>query len=134
MVVSSIGRYSGGACCTMLARSSLVIRICHGAPGVTCSPAMKPSASQRCIEEVFIPRICAALRMETSSPSGGVGGAWNRGISRYLRRLPLADAEVPDAVEAREDKIPEPPPEPVTPGGETAPHREVGRKSVAWRA
>ena len=46
-VVSSIGRYSGGACCTMRARSSSVIRICQGAPGVTCSPAMKPSASQR---------------------------------------------------------------------------------------
>src|SRR5947208_2746279 len=47
MVVSSIGRYSGGASCTMRARNSSVIRICHGAPGVTCSPAMKPSASQR---------------------------------------------------------------------------------------
>src|SRR3984893_7763184 len=47
MVVSSIGRYSGGACGTMRARNSSVIRICHGAPGVTCSPAMKPSASQR---------------------------------------------------------------------------------------
>jgi hypothetical protein len=46
---------------------------------------------------------------------------------RELRVL-LADAEVPDAVEAGEDQIPEPPPEPVTPGGETAPHREVGRK------
>ena len=46
-VASSIGRYSGGACCTMRDRSSSVIRICHGAPGVTCSPAMKPSASQR---------------------------------------------------------------------------------------
>src|ERR1700679_265408 len=32
-VVSSIGRYSGGASCTMRARNSSVIRICHGAPG-----------------------------------------------------------------------------------------------------
>src|SRR5450432_2148259 len=36
-VVSSIGRYSGGACCTMCARSSSLIRICHGTLGVTCS-------------------------------------------------------------------------------------------------
>jgi hypothetical protein len=41
IVASSIGRYSGGACCTTLACSSLVIRICQGAPGVTRSPAMK---------------------------------------------------------------------------------------------
>ena len=47
IVVSSIGRYPGGSCCTMRARNSSVMRICHGAPGVTCSPAMKPSASQR---------------------------------------------------------------------------------------
>ena len=33
MVVSSMGRYSGGACSTMRARSSSVMRICHGAPG-----------------------------------------------------------------------------------------------------
>jgi hypothetical protein len=28
-------------------RSSSLTRICQGAPGVTCSPAMNPSASQR---------------------------------------------------------------------------------------
>src|SRR6516225_3916994 len=46
-VASNIGRYSGGACGTMRARNSSVTRICQGAPGVTCSPAMNPSASQR---------------------------------------------------------------------------------------
>jgi len=46
-VVSSIGRYPGGVCSTKRARNSSVIRICHGAPGVTCSPAIKPSLSHR---------------------------------------------------------------------------------------
>ena len=55
----------------MRARNSSVIRICHGAPGVTCSPAMKPSASQRWIVEVLRLRICAALRIVATSPSGG---------------------------------------------------------------
>src|SRR5262249_41857811 len=69
-------------------RNSSVMRICHGAPGVTCSPAMKPSASQRGIEDVFMPKIWAALRIETSSPVGGSEGGWNRGMLRYRRRLP----------------------------------------------
>src|SRR5438093_197200 len=47
IVASSIGRYSGGACSTNRERNSWVSRICHGAPGVTCSPAMNPSFSQR---------------------------------------------------------------------------------------
>ena len=76
IVVSNIGRYSGGACATMRERISSLMRICHGAPGVTCSPAMKPSFSQRCIVDVFIPRICAALRIETSPPVGGSAGGW----------------------------------------------------------
>src|SRR5499427_7875095 len=74
IVVSNIGRYSGGACATMREHNSSLMRICHGAPGVTCSPAMKPSFSQRCIVDVFIPRICAAFRIETGSPVGGSAG------------------------------------------------------------
>jgi RNA-directed DNA polymerase len=46
-VASSIGRYPGGASSTKRARSVSVIRIRHGAPGVSCSPTMKPSRSQR---------------------------------------------------------------------------------------
>ena len=39
-----------------------------------CQPAMNV--------EVFMPRICAALRMETSSPLGGSAGGWKRGMLR----------------------------------------------------
>src|SRR5664280_1281868 len=75
IVVSSMGRYSGGASTTKRARNSSVMRICQGAPGVTCSPAMKPSLSHRCIVEVLIPRIFAACRMDASSPADcSVGG------------------------------------------------------------
>ena len=51
-------------------------------------------------DDVFMPRICAALRMETSSPLGGVAGGWNRGIPRYRRKLPtwLAVKRSPVAV------------------------------------
>jgi len=82
MVASSMGRYSGGACSTMRARSSSVMRICHGAPGVTCLPAMKPSASQRWMVEVFMPRIWAALRIETTSPCVDCAEGWKRGMPR----------------------------------------------------
>src|SRR6516162_10141383 len=40
-------RYPSGASSAMRARKSSVRRICHGAPGVSCSPAMMPSLSQR---------------------------------------------------------------------------------------
>src|ERR1035441_7965977 len=74
-VVSSMGRYTGSASSTKRARNSSVMRICQGAPGVTCSPAMKPSLSHRCIVEVLIPRIFAACRMDASSPVDcSVGG------------------------------------------------------------
>ena len=75
IVVSSMGRYSGGASSTKRVRNSSVMRICQGALGVICSPAMKPSLSHRCIVEVLIPRIFAACRMDASSPADcSVGG------------------------------------------------------------
>lgn len=46
-VASRISREAGGAFSTKRARISSVTRIPHGAPGVSCAPAMKPSLSQR---------------------------------------------------------------------------------------
>jgi hypothetical protein len=46
-VASIIGTYPSGAVSTKRARSSAVNRMRHGAPGVSCSPAMKPSLIQR---------------------------------------------------------------------------------------
>ncbi len=43
-------------------------RMRHGAPGVSCSPAMKPSPSQRCTVDGTTPRILAASVIVTSSP------------------------------------------------------------------
>ena len=50
--------------------------------------------------EVFIPRICAALRIVTKSPSGGSTGDWYRGMFRKRRREPtwLAVKRSPVAV------------------------------------
>ena len=46
-VASIMGTYPSGAVSTKRARSSAVNRMRHGAPGVSCSPAMKPSLIQR---------------------------------------------------------------------------------------
>ena len=46
-IKSRLGRNSGGASATIRERKSSLMRICHGAPDVICSPWMKPSASQR---------------------------------------------------------------------------------------
>jgi hypothetical protein len=46
-VASIIGTNPSGAVSTKRARSSAVNRMRHGAPGVSCSPAMKPSLIQR---------------------------------------------------------------------------------------
>jgi hypothetical protein len=81
-VASSIGRYPSGACSTKRERSSSVMRMRHGAPGVSCSAAMKPSFNQRWTVEGATPRISAALCILTNSPSGEVddGAASKRGI------------------------------------------------------
>src|SRR5919106_196270 len=46
-VASIIGTYPSGAASTNRARSAAVMRMRHGAPGVSCSPAIKPSLIQR---------------------------------------------------------------------------------------
>jgi len=47
LVASCTGTWPSGVCSTKRDRNSSFTRMRHGAPGVTCSPAMKPSASQR---------------------------------------------------------------------------------------
>ena len=47
-VASSIASHPSGASSTNSARTWSVRRIRHGAPGVICSPVMKPSVIQRC--------------------------------------------------------------------------------------
>ena len=68
------------------ARSSSVTRIRQGAPGVSCSPAMNPSASQRWSVEGATSRMSAARAIGNSSSSGGSPGGWRRGIFREPRR------------------------------------------------
>ena len=58
-----------GACSQTRARSSSVSWICHGAPGVICSPVMNPSRSQRCTVAVETPSSLAAVAIVTISPS-----------------------------------------------------------------
>jgi hypothetical protein len=53
------------------ARSSPVIRIRQGAPGVSCSPGMNPSLTHRCRVEGASPSWRAASATVRSSPSGG---------------------------------------------------------------
>jgi hypothetical protein len=67
-------RQPGGVSSTKRSRSSSVMRMRQGAPGVSCSPAMNPSASQRCTVEVTTPKILAASVTVTSSPSGCSAG------------------------------------------------------------
>ena len=79
-VASSMASQPGGASSTKRERRSSVTRMRHGAPGVSCSPAMKPSPSQRCTVEGTTPRIFAASAMVASSPSvasrdGRAGGS-----------------------------------------------------------
>ncbi len=88
LVASSIGTWPSGASATKRARISSLMRMRHGAPGVICSPAMKPSASQRCTVEGTTPRISAALLIVTNSPLEETMAGSNRGICQYRRRLP----------------------------------------------
>ena len=78
------------------------MRMRQGAPAVSCSPAMKPSLSQRCTVEGTMPRISAARCTVTSSPSGVgfFGGRSNRGMPQWVRRLQtrLAVKRLPVAV------------------------------------
>jgi hypothetical protein len=76
MVASSTGSQPSGACSTNRPRSSSVIRMRRGAYRMGCSPAMNPSASQRCTVEGTTPRILVASVIVTSSPSGAMAGGW----------------------------------------------------------
>ena len=74
-----------GASSTNRARMSSVSRIRQGAPGVSCSPAMNPSASQRCSVEGAKPSWLAASVTVSSSPSGGAVSAWWQGMCQWWR-------------------------------------------------
>ena len=88
-VASSIGMYPSGAFSTKRERSSSLMRMRQGAPGVSCSAAIKPSFNQRWTVEGATPRISAALCILTSSPSGEVddSAGSKRGIPQCVRRL-----------------------------------------------
>src|SRR6266702_1322860 len=80
LVASNIGTSPSGACSTKRLRTSSLRRMHHGAPGVICSPAMKPSETHRCTVEGAIWRISAAFAIVTNSPSVGAVPGSNRGI------------------------------------------------------
>ena len=66
-----------GALSTNRLRISSVSRMRQGAPGVSCSPAMNPSASQRCRVDGARPSSAAASVTVSSSPScGSSAGVW----------------------------------------------------------
>jgi len=71
-----------GASSTKRPRSCSVTRMRHGAPGVSCSPPMKPSLSQRWSVEGATSRILAASCTVTRSPSGSGGDGSHRGMSQ----------------------------------------------------
>src|SRR6266568_7183871 len=78
LVASNIGTSPSGACSTKRLRTSSLRRMHHGAPGVICSPAMKPSETHRCTVEGAIWRISAAFAIVTNSPSVGAVPGSNR--------------------------------------------------------
>src|SRR4029077_4727919 len=73
-------RYPSGASSATRARKSSVRRMRQGAPGVSCSPAMMPSLSQRCTVEVARPSLSAICFIVINCPSGGVSGGSKRGM------------------------------------------------------
>ena len=79
-VASIIVTKPWGGASTKRERSSSVMRMRQGAPGVSCSPAMKPSLSQRCTVDGAMPRIVAASATVTKSPVGASIGGSKRGI------------------------------------------------------
>src|SRR5271166_3041441 len=76
-----------GAFSTNSERSSSVMRMRHGAPGVTCSPAMKPSLSQRCKVDGARPSACAARSTVMHSPSRISLEGSKQGIFQLVRKL-----------------------------------------------
>jgi transposase len=70
-MASRTGSQPAGASSANNARSSGVIRICQGAPGVSCSAGTNPSLTHRCRVEGASPSWRAASATVRSSPSGG---------------------------------------------------------------
>ena len=68
-IASHIVTQPAGASSTNCAFTSLLTRICQGAPGVACSAGMKPSLTQRWSVDVAMSRTLAALASGKSSPS-----------------------------------------------------------------
>jgi hypothetical protein len=67
-IASRIGRKSSPASALKRALRSSVIRIRHGAPGVSCSPGMMPSLISRWMVEEATPSAVAAFRIVINSP------------------------------------------------------------------
>src|SRR4029077_3734963 len=74
------------------AMRSSVRRMRQGAPGVSCSPGMMPSLSQRCKVEGATPSTTAAFLIDASSPLVEDGPASKHGMSQWRRRLPTRPA------------------------------------------
>src|SRR6202162_2976569 len=74
------------------AMRSSVRRMRQGAPGVSCSPGMMPSLSQRCKVEGATPSTTAAFLIDASSPLVADGPASKHGMSQWRRRLPTRPA------------------------------------------
>jgi hypothetical protein len=79
-IASRIGRKPAAASALKRAFSSSVRRMRQGAPGVICSPAMKPSFSRRWIVDGATPSAKAARLMVTSSPSAASAFGTKHGI------------------------------------------------------
>ncbi len=84
---SRIGTQSGGACSMSCGRHASVMRMRHGAPGVTRSPSMNPSLSHRWTVEDATPGISATRLTVTSSASAARVAGSRRWMFRWFRRL-----------------------------------------------
>src|SRR6516225_5739260 len=79
-IASRIGRKPAAASALKRAFSSSVRRMRQGAPGVICSPAMKPALSRRWIVDGATPSAKAARLMVMSSPSAASPFGTKHGI------------------------------------------------------
>src|SRR6266496_15914 len=89
-----------GVSSASMARNSSVSRMRQGAPGVTCSPATKPSLSQRSRVEGAICSSRAAWLTLSSSPSSWPAVGWWQGMCQWVRSEAtlLAVNDIPRAV------------------------------------
>jgi hypothetical protein len=87
-VASCMVTKSSPAVSRNLATRSSVKRIRQGAPGVSCSPGMMPSLSQRCRVEGATSSAVAAFLIDANSPSVADGPASKHGMFQCRRKLP----------------------------------------------